>query len=505
MRLLIGAVCISILLSAFSGEIQAKGQMDFTEIDRYAEKEMDIQAVKGISYAIIKDGKVVHKKAFGKSGLQAKMKPDTPVRLGSLSKTITAMAVLQLADRKTVSLDERIGNYLPWFELKDRKAAGQITIRHLLNHTSGISGNDGLLRLAQNKTKTIKDTVRSLQDLELRGEPGKDFEYSNLNYTILGAIIEEVTGKSFKAYIEDNIFAPLEMSHSYLTVQEAQKDGLSKGYGSWFGILSPSYMPYMENAVPSGLMISTAEDLAKLLTVMMNNGESSNGMPILSESAVKEMNKPVGKIDFFENSLYGMGWLSRETNGVRVVGHPGDLDSIARTDMYMIPGKKLGLVVLSNTNTGTFAPGSSHRITEGILALMAGNKPVPGEKDAFNHYYFLFNAAAMCLLVFIFYRFYRIRAWKKTVLKDGRKRAAWIWPVLETSIPGAVLFGIPLITGISWVYIILLQPDMAAVILIFISSFPARGIYKLFHLYRSKLTRTETDYVEGNTDEAIKR
>src|SRR5262245_3202562 len=210
---------------------------DFAAIDHYVEQEMQATHLPGLALGIVQGNQVVHLKGFGVADPSGRaVTPETLFIIGSLSKSFTALAIMQLVEAGQVDLDAPVQRYLPFFRLADAEASARITVRQLLNQTSGLSTVSGLPYLARQDTSdsALEQDVRALQTVELTHPPGQTFQYSNLKYTILGLIIQTVAGESYEQYVQQRILAPLGMRNSYMSPQEAQRHGLATGYEFWF-------------------------------------------------------------------------------------------------------------------------------------------------------------------------------------------------------------------------------------------------------------------------------
>ena len=163
--------------------------------------------------------------------------PQTPFFIGSLTKSFTAVAVMQLVEAGKIELDAPVRRYLPWFRVADDAASARMSVRHLLNQTR-LPMLPGMTVLANfdDSPDAAERQARSLSTLRLTRTPGSAFEYSNLNYNLLGLTIESVSGEAYADYIQKHIFTPLDMSHSDTSYATAKQNGLAVGhrYGSPF-------------------------------------------------------------------------------------------------------------------------------------------------------------------------------------------------------------------------------------------------------------------------------
>ena len=203
----------------------------FTAIDKFVEGEMAAQRVPGLALAVVKGNRIAYMRGFGEadaSGLG--VTPQTPFIIGSVAKSFTALAVLQLAEAGKIELDAPVQRYLPWFRVADKEASARITVRHLLNHTSGLSTKTGRSFQGRGDTsdKALERAVRKLSSVELAKPVGSTYQYSTINFSVLGLIVQTVSRQSYETYIERHVFGPLDMRHSFTSQAEALQDGLAK-------------------------------------------------------------------------------------------------------------------------------------------------------------------------------------------------------------------------------------------------------------------------------------
>ena len=348
-------------------------------IDAYIEKQLKTLNVPGASLVIIEGDQIVHTKGFGITGLGEKSPtPQTPFFIGSLTKSFTALAVMQLVEAGKINLDAPLQDYLPWFRLADPQIAAQISVRHLLIQTSSLSQIPGMLGLANfdNSANATEQQARELVDLEPARQAGETFEYSNVNYNLLGLIIEAVSGETYADYIRNHIFDPLGMEHSYVSKNEAQADDLAVGYQEWFGFpVAVPDLPVPLGSLPSGQLIASAEDMAFYLIAQLNGGQYAEEK-ILSAAGMDQMHQAAASTSEGGISLggdYGMGWFVTETEQGRRIWHYGEVPDFYAY-MAILPEQEKGLALLVNTNHQmyTYALLSA---AEGAVNLLAGVEP----------------------------------------------------------------------------------------------------------------------------------
>jgi CubicO group peptidase (beta-lactamase class C family) len=326
----------------------------YDAIDAYIEGQMRRLNIPGASLAIVAGDQIVHLRGFGRArpGGEAPT-PQTPFFIGSLTKSFTALAVMQLVEAGKVELDAPVQRYLPWFRVADPQASAQMTVRHLLNQTSGLPllPSEAALADFDDRPDATERQVRALSTLQLTRPVGSKFEYCNTNYNVLGLIVEAAGGRSYTDYIQQYIFDPLEMRHSHTSKAAAQRDGLAVGYRYWFGFPIPvPNLSIPSGSLPSGQVISSAEDMAHYLIAHLNGGRYC-GKQILSGAGIDELTRGAAEINEMGSSLgsYGMGWISQQTGRSRIVWHSGIVPDFGAF-MALVPEQKTGMVLLFNAN-----------------------------------------------------------------------------------------------------------------------------------------------------------
>jgi CubicO group peptidase (beta-lactamase class C family) len=347
-------------------------------IDDYIEGQMHRLNIPGVSLAIVEGDKIVHLRGFGRArpGGEAPT-PQTPFFIGSITKSFTALAIMQLVEAGKVELDAPVQRYLPWFRVADPRASAQMTVRHLLNQTSGLPllPSEAALADFDDRPDATERQVRALSTLKLTRPVGSKFEYCNTNYNVLGLIVEAASGKSYADYIQQHIFDPLGMRHSYVSKDAAQQDGLAVGYRYWFGFPIPvTNLSIPPGSLPSGQLISSAEDMAHYLIVYLNAGHYGD-VQILSGAGIDEMQRGAAKINEMGLQLgsYAMGWISQESGESRVIWHSGIVPDFGAF-MALVPEQKKGMLLLYNANHAMMKM-TYDEVWMGAAQRLAGERP----------------------------------------------------------------------------------------------------------------------------------
>src|SRR5215204_101521 len=326
----------------------------FEEIDAYVERQIDRLKIPGAALAIVEGDEIAHLRGFGQArpGGDAPT-PQTPFIIGSLTKSFTALAVMQLVEGGKVQLDAPVQRCLPWFRVADPLASAQITVRHLLNQTSGLPQLSGLRPMTDfdDSPGASERQARALSTLELTRPVGSACEYCNMNYNLLGLIIEAASGESYEAYVQNHIFAPLGMTHIYTSQAEAKQNGMAVGHRYWFAIpFAVPNLPMPRGSLAGGELISSSEDMARYLIAHLNEGRYDSAQ-ILSPAGMAELHRPAveAKQTGISFGRYGMGWIIEETGQTRIVWHSGTCPDFFAY-MAILPEQKKGVVLLVNAN-----------------------------------------------------------------------------------------------------------------------------------------------------------
>ncbi len=435
----------------------------FAEVDTYVEQQMRRLNIPGASLAIVEGDQIVHLRGFGRARPDGETPtPQTPFFIGSLTKSFTALAVMQLVEVGKIELDAPVQRYLPWFRVEDSQASAQMTVRHLLNQTSGLPMLPGMTNLADTDSRpdATERQVRALSTLNLTRPVGSKFEYSNTNYNILGLIVETVSGEPYADYIQNHIFNPLGMSHSYASKAVAQQNGLAMGHRYWFGHPFPApNLSIPSSSLSSGQLISSTEDMGHYLIAHLNDGRYGNAQ-LLSPAGIDEMHRPVAEINEMGMSLghYGMGWISQGTGVSRIVSHSGIVPDFGAF-MALVPEQKKGMILLFNANHAMMKM-TYDEMGMGAAQRLAGHSPAPSRLGAalwamrgllFIPIIQLISVVATLLL---------LRRWRMNPERRPSGRRMWGQHILLPLIPN-LLVALTLIPMLSKMrsFLMLFMPD----------------------------------------------
>jgi len=304
---------------------------------------MAANSVPGVSVAVVQDGELVWSAGFGMADLENFVPATsfTLFRLGSISKPITATAILQLAERGKLDLDAEVQKYCPAFPKKE----WPITTRELLGHLGGIRhyNPDGKGDIPEDSAKHFASMEESLQIFAgdaLVAKPGTKFHYSTYGYTVLGCILEGAAAEKYVDYVKENIFEPAGMAETqadnFFTIVPHRSRWYHKdkaGVVQNAGVLDSSYK------IPGGGLISSADDMARFEIATMAN-------KLLKPTTRDVMWTPQQAADGSQNG-YALGWGTQKKYGLALVEHTGGQQGTS-TSIILVPARRAGIVVLAN-------------------------------------------------------------------------------------------------------------------------------------------------------------
>jgi len=357
-------------------------------LEDFLRGELEAFRLPGLAVAVVHGDRPAVVRGYGVAGPDREpITPDTSFVMASVSKGFTALAVLQLVEAGEVDLDAPVQEYLPWFEVADEEASATMTVRQLLNQTSGFTTPQGWNLIERNTQHSIEEDVRKAADYELHDPPGTEWRYSNVNFQVAGAIVEAVTGRPYEEYMEEKVFAPLGMTSTSAGNDDAHASGLATGYRDWWGAPLPFGTTIIDGAVPMGGISSSAADMAAYLIAQLNDGRLGDAQVLSAEGirALHEEVVPTDPDDEDPTSFYGLGWARDvdEDDGTVTIGHDGTAPQFS-AGMRLRPDTGWGVVVLVNRQAAFAQPAPP--IADGALAIVTGEDlaPTVGGRAAWN-------------------------------------------------------------------------------------------------------------------------
>jgi CubicO group peptidase (beta-lactamase class C family) len=330
-------------------------------LEFYINKALTNWRIPGAAVCIVKDNKVVWMRGYGikELGLNQKVDENTLFMIGSNTKAFTATALAMLQTQGKLSLDDKITKYIPTFKL-DNKAAGEmVTIRDLLCHRIGFQTFQGDFTF-YNTDLTREQIIEKMALVKATYPFRTTWGYTNSAFLTAGQVIPVVTGKSWEAYIKDNIFAPLGMGNTIaLTKNMPNAFNHAVPHTLVDGHLTAIPYPQIDALAPAGGISSSANDMSKWVLALLNDGKVGKRqvIPQAAIDATREPQDVVGTIGFLdgekEYQLYGLGWFLTSYAGHRIVMHDGGVNGYV-SSVTLVPQDHLGIIVLTNTDQNEF-------------------------------------------------------------------------------------------------------------------------------------------------------
>jgi len=333
------------------------------KIEALVQHEMGRQRIPGLTVAVAIGGELAWARGFGLADVenQVPATEHTVYRLASLSKPITAVAALQLAERGRLDLDAPVQRYVPAFPSKP----WPITPRLLLGHLAGIRHYRSPEELNSTTHHTsLQSALAIFQDDPLVARPGTQFVYSTYGYVLLGAVIEAAARQPFFDYVRSHVLAPVGIT----TIQADDIYRIiprrARGYRlNRDGELENCALADTSNKIPGGGLVGTAPDMVRF-ALAVRDGR------LLRPETVRQMWTPQ-RLANGRRTHYGLGWALGEWKGEQVVGHTGGQQGVS-TALFMLPGRGLVIAVMANLEKASLGP-----VVTGVLQLLAGAEGRP--------------------------------------------------------------------------------------------------------------------------------
>lgn len=362
---------------------------DAARLARFDAFVADVQKrfdVPGVAVAIVKDGQVVMERGYGvrELGKPARVDEHTMFAIASNTKAFTAASLNMLQDDGKLKTTDRVIDHLPWFRMSDAYVTREMRIRDLLAHRSGLSLGAGDLLYWPTTTYSSREVAERLKDVPLTGGFREQYAYDNILFGVASLVIEQVSGMSYRQFLQTRIWQPLGMTETRFNADDLKSsDNVAVGNAKFdFKDLRPVGVTTWRNVSGAGGMYSSVHDLTKWMNAQLAGGEipGSGGKRLFSEQRQREMWTvltpiPVGKPSIPElaaatpNAMgYAQGWQVSDYTGRRLVWHTGGWPGqVSR--LTLLPNEKIGVVVLTSAEVGV----AFNAITYEALDMMLGN------------------------------------------------------------------------------------------------------------------------------------
>jgi CubicO group peptidase (beta-lactamase class C family) len=296
----------------------------------------------GAAVIVTVDGNTVFRKAYGDANIEHSviLQPDMSFRIGSITKQFTATAIMMLAEQGKLSVTDDIHKYLPGFATHGTS----ITIENLLTHTSGIKNYTSMPKFVEfaRSEMTVPQMLELIQSEPLEFQPGERFAYSNSGYFLLGAIIEQVSGMKYADFMEQHIFAPLQLQHTFYDSNERLLLHRVNGYTRMRNGFDNAQFLGLSKPFAAGALRSSVDDLAQWNAAIVTG-------KLLKPESWKRMVTPY-TLTNGRSTSYGYGWFIRKFRGSLAIEHGGDINGFSG-ETLRFPAEGIYIAMLVNSDT----------------------------------------------------------------------------------------------------------------------------------------------------------
>lgn len=392
------AILLALSISFTIGFGKADAGQPKTEeqkMDAFIHQYMKKSKIPGLAAVVIKNGKTIYQKGVGYADKEKKrpVTLETRFQLASLTKAFTGLAIMDLVKQGRLSLDDKVAVYLPWFHVTYNGQPVDLTIKELLEQSSGFPSDDFMQLPPSTNRKALQEGIKDLNGFHLSAKPGTTFIYSNINYDILGLILEKITGEPYAKWMKQRVFSPLRLNDTTVKTTTAS-DHLTKGYKVAFFSAREYDRPANNKLAPAAAIISDSHDMEKWMRLNLDI-EQSKGFPFIDQSSGNPYH-------------YFAGWMF----GTDQRYHSGHLENNS-SYILLNPKENTGIVVMANLNSAYITA-----IAKGLEAIVHGETPSGNYTDDALHW----DRVASIILIGSLPIICLELAWLVTVVTKIRKR-----------------------------------------------------------------------------------
>lgn len=356
-------------------------QIEEKKLDELIQNTLKTFDVPGISVGIIKEGKIVYSKGFGVRSLvnNQKMTNETLVGIASNSKGFTATALAILADEAKLNFDDKVSKYIPEFQMNDAYVSQEVTIRDLITHRAGLGlGQGDLMFFPEGGSLSVNDIIHNVRYLKPENSFRSTLDYNNVMFIVAGEIIHRVSGLSWADFIEQKIMKPVGMTSSFGSYNHAKAANVSNIIDAHAPINGKAVAiphDWNEAANAAGGIVSNIKDMNTWAEFLMNGFTTKEGKKLITDKQIYELwnlqiATPVALKNPYDSNFngYGLGWFLTDVKGHKQVYHTGGLIGTV-TQFTLIPDIKLGIVILTNQQSGAAFSTITNTIKDSYLGI----------------------------------------------------------------------------------------------------------------------------------------
>ena len=399
--------------------------LDTRAIDAYLQDQVR-SGMPGVAVAITQADRVLFVRGYGRDSTGARISEETPFRIASLSKSFTALAVMQLVEDGRLDLGDTVAEHLPEFSPDDARA-DEITVQQLLSQTSGMADR-AFPEISRPQPTTLAEAVHRLDSAHLVADPGTQWNYHNPNYHVAARLVEVASGLPFDEYLRRHVFEPLGMHDSTTTSTDDQPveglaDGYTFAYGQPISTEAPGYF-----VAGSGGVVTTASDMAKWLVMQNSGGETTGGERLLSADGIETMHTPS------EPGGYALGWdTDGPTHDPTEVSHGGTEYTFSAHEA-LLPSSGYGIALLFNHTSALGLEQTA--VIAGVTDIVQGHKPMAGPTISSRTVDWILAALTLIALALGIRGLLRSRRWAR------RRTGVTVWRTWLRFLPHAAVVGV---------------------------------------------------------------
>lgn len=440
------ALVVILCATMLSIKISADSSISNDDLDKYIQTEFEKTHIPNMSIEIVDEDNVLFNKNYG-----GNVNNDTPFILGSISKSFTGLAIMQLVEQGKVDISATVASYLP----NIMNTTSKTTLKQLLNHTSGIHTNMTLENFSSSDT-----TV--------------GYEYANVNYDLLGLIVEKVSGISYSEYIKKNIYEPLGMNNSYVSIEEAKENGIAFGHRNYFGIMVEEEFDYPKNmtsgwmSLSAAYLISTTNDMGSYLQFWLKGNEN-----VLTEETKKQAFLDTAFVtDGYE---YGYGWGISKSEDITMYVHGGNVENYT-TYMVLLPNLNKAIIVLTDACDFFSSNDMVVKLAENIGCKLSNVETVDIDSNAYLTTHIILDIVMLVIIASFILPLVFFKKWYQKVSITARYIITFV--LLHIVLP-TVLLLVPTFLGSPMWVALRFAPDLAVILLVSGISLYLTGIAKI--------------------------
>ncbi|QSB05336.1 serine hydrolase domain-containing protein [Natronoglycomyces albus] len=427
-----------------------------TSVEEYLRERTAQTRTPGASYAIVSSDGIESMDAWGTSSNGNPVTTETNFLWGSVAKPVTSAAVMQLVDDGRLDLDDPVKDHLDYFTVADAEAAERITVRHLLDQTSGLPIDTLITDRFGDYDDPYSEAVADLANVELDAQPGQRHIYTSANYLVLGAMIEQITGESFADHVHSQFLRTM-MDSPILDRPAASR--LDGGHSYAFGQPVSVKSPFDEAGASYGYMGGTITDLAGFAKFVLNEG-SVDGQQVVATESVATMLE--GSAEIHRAHMYGLGWRDDERNrdlGTSTYWHNGAVPGYT-TFIAVMPEHDTAIVIMQNI-FGHFQDVQLLQTSLNATRIAAGGEAGPDSGRATY-------ASTLAILAVVLLGFATILAWSirrltRPLSNNERRWLLYVWTIGWALVGSALTWAIlwfPTTMGVRLAMVRMVAPDM---------------------------------------------